>query len=176
MRLVTKAEDLIPLLKQAQQEAEGAFGNGAVYMERAIVGPRHIEFQVRDPLDQARTGPTSLRAHSLGQGVCCRSPTHSATVNGNKFAYLWTVWINLVPLLNNRQTWWGVFVFQVGTWGAFRILLRALLVGHGIERWGNSPIGPGRGPFQHSCIVAGPSQVEAQGSCRKRSKPTVSTG
>ncbi|MEW5307841.1 MAG: hypothetical protein WDW36_010214 [Sanguina aurantia] len=46
MRLVTKAEDLIPLLKQAQQEAEGAFGNGAVYMERAIVGPRHIEFQV----------------------------------------------------------------------------------------------------------------------------------
>ena len=31
---------------QAQQEAEAAFGNGAVYMERFVQDPRHIEFQV----------------------------------------------------------------------------------------------------------------------------------
>ncbi len=47
MRLCLKAEDLLPLMKAAQQEAEAAFGNGAVYMERFVVDPRHIEFQVR---------------------------------------------------------------------------------------------------------------------------------
>ncbi|KAF5836963.1 biotin carboxylase [Dunaliella salina] len=46
MRLVSKQEDIIPLMKQAQQEAEAAFGNGAVYIERYVQNPRHIEFQV----------------------------------------------------------------------------------------------------------------------------------
>lgn len=46
MRLCTREEDLLPLYKQAQQEAEAAFGNGAVYMERFVQNPRHIEFQV----------------------------------------------------------------------------------------------------------------------------------
>lgn len=46
MRLCHKEEDYMNLLKQAQGEAEAAFGNGAVYLERAIVNPRHIEFQI----------------------------------------------------------------------------------------------------------------------------------
>lgn len=46
MRLCNTKEDLLPMLKQAQQEAEAAFGNGAVYIERFIVDPRHIEFQI----------------------------------------------------------------------------------------------------------------------------------
>lgn len=46
MRLATKEEDFLPLLKQAQQEAEAAFGNGNVYIERYVQNPRHIEFQV----------------------------------------------------------------------------------------------------------------------------------
>ena len=46
MRLATKEEEFLPLLKQAQQEAEAAFGNGAVYIERYVQNPRHIEFQV----------------------------------------------------------------------------------------------------------------------------------
>lgn len=46
MRLVQKQEDLLPLLKQASQEAEAAFGNGACYIERYVQNPRHIEFQV----------------------------------------------------------------------------------------------------------------------------------
>lgn len=56
MRLCPKEEDLLPLLKAAQQEAEAAFGNGAVYMERAITNPRHIEFQVRAGRPAARPG------------------------------------------------------------------------------------------------------------------------
>lgn len=46
MRLASREEDFMSLLKQAQQEAEAAFGNGSVYIERAITCPRHIEFQV----------------------------------------------------------------------------------------------------------------------------------
>jgi len=46
MRLVRERADFLPLMKQAQQEAEAAFGNGDVYIERYVENPRHIEFQV----------------------------------------------------------------------------------------------------------------------------------
>jgi len=46
MRVVREASELPPLLSQAQQEAQAAFGCGDVYMEKLIEAPRHIEFQV----------------------------------------------------------------------------------------------------------------------------------
>ncbi len=46
MRLVHKEEDLIPSLERARSEAVRAFGNGKVYIEKAIVRPRHVEIQV----------------------------------------------------------------------------------------------------------------------------------
>ena len=46
MRLVAKAEDLPAALSLAQSEAESAFGDRSVYVEKAIVGPRHVEVQV----------------------------------------------------------------------------------------------------------------------------------
>ena len=46
MRLAMTEDEFLPLLKQAQQEAEAAFGNGNVYLERFVKNPRHIEFQV----------------------------------------------------------------------------------------------------------------------------------
>jgi len=46
MRLANTEDEFLPLLKQAQQEAEAAFGNGNVYLERFVKNPRHIEFQV----------------------------------------------------------------------------------------------------------------------------------
>ncbi|EFN58509.1 hypothetical protein CHLNCDRAFT_140567 [Chlorella variabilis] len=46
MRLAMTEDEFLPLLGQAQQEAEAAFGNGAVYLERYVNNPRHIEFQV----------------------------------------------------------------------------------------------------------------------------------
>jgi biotin carboxylase len=54
MRLCKEAADFIPLLNQASQEALGAFGNGAVYLERYVQDPRHIEFQVRANSHQAQ--------------------------------------------------------------------------------------------------------------------------
>ncbi|KFM27170.1 Biotin carboxylase, chloroplastic [Auxenochlorella protothecoides] len=46
MRLAMTREEFLPLLRAAQGEAEAAFGNGAVYLERYVKDPRHIEFQV----------------------------------------------------------------------------------------------------------------------------------
>jgi acetyl-CoA carboxylase, biotin carboxylase subunit len=46
MRLVREPEDLVKLFLAAQGEAEAAFGNGGVYLEKFIEKPRHIEFQI----------------------------------------------------------------------------------------------------------------------------------
>ncbi|HEX3820169.1 MAG TPA: acetyl-CoA carboxylase biotin carboxylase subunit [Candidatus Sulfotelmatobacter sp.] len=46
MRLVLAREDLKSALDSARSEAERAFGDSEVYIEKAIVNPRHIEMQV----------------------------------------------------------------------------------------------------------------------------------
>ena len=46
MRLAETPGDLEEALSAAQQEAIAAFGDGAVYLERYLTGPRHIEIQV----------------------------------------------------------------------------------------------------------------------------------
>ncbi len=46
MRLVHAREELRAALEAARSEAERAFGDNEVYIEKAIVNPRHIEMQV----------------------------------------------------------------------------------------------------------------------------------
>ena len=46
MRLVHAPEDLKSALEGARSEAERSFGDGEVYIEKAIVNPRHIEMQI----------------------------------------------------------------------------------------------------------------------------------
>jgi acetyl-CoA carboxylase biotin carboxylase subunit len=46
MRIVRKPEELPHLFHAAYTEAANAFGNGELYMEKFVVNPRHIEFQV----------------------------------------------------------------------------------------------------------------------------------
>jgi 3-methylcrotonyl-CoA carboxylase alpha subunit len=46
MRLVARPEELAPLLESAVREAESAFGDGRVLIEKVVVAPRHIEVQV----------------------------------------------------------------------------------------------------------------------------------
>ncbi len=46
MRLVKERSELIRLFQAAQGEAEAAFGNAGVYLEKFIECPRHIEFQI----------------------------------------------------------------------------------------------------------------------------------
>jgi acetyl-CoA carboxylase, biotin carboxylase subunit len=46
MRMVGDETELLRALPLAQAEAEAAFGNGAVYLERFVEHPRHIEVQI----------------------------------------------------------------------------------------------------------------------------------
>ncbi|MFL0773539.1 MAG: acetyl-CoA carboxylase biotin carboxylase subunit [Prochlorococcus sp.] len=46
MRLVNSADQLETLFKAAQGEAEAAFGNPGLYMEKFIDRPRHVEVQI----------------------------------------------------------------------------------------------------------------------------------
>src|SRR5688572_19170893 len=46
MRVVRNADELGKALKTATREAEAAFGNGDVYLEKYVENPRHIEIQV----------------------------------------------------------------------------------------------------------------------------------
>ena len=54
MKIVERAEDLEQSWLTCSAEAEAAFGSGAVYMERFLRSPRHVEFQV--VLDQYGQG------------------------------------------------------------------------------------------------------------------------
>lgn len=46
MRLVTSGKDLRSAFETAQNEAAAAFGDSALYLEKAIERPRHIEIQI----------------------------------------------------------------------------------------------------------------------------------
>ncbi len=46
MRLVEKPENLLSALDSAAREAKSAFGDAAVYIEKYLEQPRHIEFQI----------------------------------------------------------------------------------------------------------------------------------
>lgn len=46
MRVINSEEEFEENFAAAQREAENAFGDGTMYLEKYIVGPRHIEFQI----------------------------------------------------------------------------------------------------------------------------------
>src|SRR5215468_7292968 len=46
MRVVRDASEIASALEAARREAKNAFGDDAVYVEKYIVGPRHVEIQV----------------------------------------------------------------------------------------------------------------------------------
>ena len=46
MKVVHDAESLPSLMAQAKSEAKAAFGDDTVYMEKYLLNPRHIEFQI----------------------------------------------------------------------------------------------------------------------------------
>jgi acetyl-CoA carboxylase biotin carboxylase subunit len=46
LRLVAGPSELLPALARARSEAKGAFGDESMYIEKALVRPRHVEIQV----------------------------------------------------------------------------------------------------------------------------------
>src|SRR5690606_12606275 len=62
MRVAHDAQSFPKHLMAAQTEAQAAFGDPGVYLERCIVRPRHVEFQV--------FGDTRGRVVHLGERDC----------------------------------------------------------------------------------------------------------
>ncbi|MBA2782633.1 MAG: 3-methylcrotonyl-CoA carboxylase, partial [Rubrobacteraceae bacterium] len=46
MRAVTRQSDFVEAVRGARREAEAAFGDGSVFLERLVEDPRHVEVQV----------------------------------------------------------------------------------------------------------------------------------
>src|SRR5947199_7018472 len=46
MRIVIREDDITDALRAARAESGAAFGDAAVYLERAVAEPRHIEIQI----------------------------------------------------------------------------------------------------------------------------------
>jgi acetyl-CoA carboxylase biotin carboxylase subunit len=72
MRVSKDAESFPKLLNAAQVEAKAAFGNPGVYLERCILKPRHVEFQV--------FGDQEGRVVHLGERDCSIQRRHQKLV------------------------------------------------------------------------------------------------
>src|SRR5689334_16747786 len=72
MRLVANAAAFPDALRSARSEAQGAFGDGSVILERAILNPRHIEIQV--------FGDSHGNAVHLGERDCSVQRRHQKLI------------------------------------------------------------------------------------------------
>jgi acetyl-CoA carboxylase, biotin carboxylase subunit len=72
MRLVADAEELEFAYRTAAAEAQAAFSDGSLYVERAIVGARHVEIQV--------LGDGEGRVLTLGERDCSIQRRHQKLV------------------------------------------------------------------------------------------------
>lgn len=72
MHVVRQASDLIQAIDMASTEAASAFGNPAVYMEKFLENPRHIEIQV--------LGDGRGKAIHLGERDCSLQRRHQKVV------------------------------------------------------------------------------------------------
>ncbi len=72
MRVVREESELADALASAQREAKNAFGDDAVYVEKYIVGPRHVEIQV--------LGDTHGNMLSLNERECSVQRRHQKMI------------------------------------------------------------------------------------------------
>ncbi len=72
MRVAETAEDLEKAFSAATEEAKACFGNGAVYMEKYILKPRHIEMQL--------LGDSHGNAIYLGERDCSVQRRHQKLI------------------------------------------------------------------------------------------------
>jgi len=72
MRAVHDPQDLLDAVAAARREAESAFGDGRVYLERLLIRPRHVEVQI--------LGDTHGHVVHLGERDCSVQRRHQKVV------------------------------------------------------------------------------------------------
>jgi 3-methylcrotonyl-CoA carboxylase alpha subunit len=68
MRVVERPDDFVPAVEGASREAEAAFGDATVFLEKYLLHPRHIEFQI--------IGDSAGRVVHLGERECSIQRRH----------------------------------------------------------------------------------------------------
>ncbi|MBI3360363.1 MAG: acetyl-CoA carboxylase biotin carboxylase subunit [Chloroflexi bacterium] len=84
MREVIRPEDLSGALAAARREAEAAFGDGNVYLEKLVTGARHIEFQI---LADTHGNVIHLGRARMGE-VACKAAAAVDYVNAGTIEFL----------------------------------------------------------------------------------------
>jgi propionyl-CoA carboxylase alpha chain len=72
MRVVSHSVDLLDAIDSARREAEGAFGDGTVFLEKYLTAPRHIEIQI--------LGDSHGRVLSLHERECSIQRRHQKII------------------------------------------------------------------------------------------------
>ncbi|MEO8201137.1 MAG: acetyl-CoA carboxylase biotin carboxylase subunit [Gemmatimonadota bacterium] len=83
MRIATDADQFAQVFNLAQNEALAAFGNGAVYVEKYLTRPRHVEIQVMGDLHGRVThlGERDCSVQRRHQKLIEESPSPALTVD-----------------------------------------------------------------------------------------------
>ncbi|HJK99625.1 MAG TPA: acetyl-CoA carboxylase biotin carboxylase subunit [Polyangiaceae bacterium LLY-WYZ-14_1] len=122
MRLVDKPEDLVAAFERARDEAKNAFGDPTVYLEKAIVRPRHIEIQVLSD-GQGQVVHLFERDCSIQrrhQKVVEETPSPAPPVNDELVAQMGEVAVRAAEAVNYRSA--GTVEFLMGEDGSFYFL------------------------------------------------------
>jgi acetyl-CoA carboxylase biotin carboxylase subunit len=114
MKVAHDERDLRQLLPMAQNEAKAYFGNGAVYLERYLAGPRHIEMQI--------LADGNGNAIHLGERDCSLQRSHqklleeapSPALNAEQRDHLGRVATNAMRKLGYRGAGTLEFLFEDG--------------------------------------------------------------
>ncbi|MBO6933368.1 MAG: acetyl-CoA carboxylase biotin carboxylase subunit [Deltaproteobacteria bacterium] len=122
MRLVHEAADLEEAFERARSEAANAFGDDTVYMEKAIINPRHIEIQVLadghgNCVHLFERDCSIQRRH---QKVIEESPSPFAKADDAKIAEMGAVAVAAAKAVDYEGA--GTVEFLMGTDGSFYFL------------------------------------------------------
>lgn len=114
MRVVNKAEDLESALDRAAAEAEAAFGNGAVYIEKYLPSIRHVEVQVfGDGQTALHFGERDCTIQRRHQKLVEEAP--SPALNAEIRQKMYEASIALCKAVNYRSAGTVEFVFDEAT-------------------------------------------------------------
>ncbi len=122
MRLVTRPEDLRSSFDRARSEAKNAFGDDTVYVEKAILKPRHVEIQVLAD-GQGNTVHLFERDCSIQrrhQKVVEETPSPSPHATPELIAKMGEVAVKAAKAVSYRSA--GTIEFLLGEDGSFYFL------------------------------------------------------
>lgn len=120
MRLVHHKEELKPAFEAAQREALAAFGDGRIFIERAVMAARHVEIQIMADAHGhvVHLGERDCSVQRRHQKVIEESPCPSAQMNPEVRAAMGDVAVRAAKAVDYRGAGTVEFLFEETDQGA----------------------------------------------------------